>query len=474
MLFNLAIAYGLATLIADLFYAQHSSRMNWLLSITIIGFSGKAIALVISDVLANRTVEATKNGLRDKVLAKLSRLGSIGVSSDAQHQLLLTRGLDGLDAYFSKYLPQLVSAAISIPVLLLVFAVTDPISAGLIAVTLVLIPVFMILIGWATRAVQNRQWLAMQQLNSHFLELLRGMLTLKVFGRENRQGAQIEKVSEKYRLATMKVLRVSFLSGFALELFSSLSVAIVAVSIGLRLLDGQMLLGLALFVLILAPELFSPIRAVGANFHAASEGIQAAEDIFQILDFVEEGFNSSEDIELNHGVIQIKGESGSGKSTLIEELVGVREGARFSRLGTSTERMSKCAWMPQRSVLLPTENVHDQIVFGRSVDNKILEKSVKIAVLDDVDLNAPISADGRGFSGGQIQRIALARTLYRFFHANCEILVLDEPTSSIDDKRVQQFSENLKKAMPGSGRLVIASHDPRFTFEATQVVKARV
>jgi ATP-binding cassette subfamily C protein CydD len=371
-------------------------------------------------------------------------------------------------------LPQLVSASISVPVLLLVFVFTDPISAGLVAVTLLLIPVFMMLIGWATRAVQNRQWRAMQQLNSHFLELLRGMLTLKVFGREKRQGIQIEAVNEKYRVATMRVLRVSFLSGFALELFSSLSVAIVAVSIGLRLLDGTMLLGLALFVLILAPELFSPIRAVGANFHAASEGIQAAEDIFQILDSVVDVAGSNEEIELGLGVIQVTGESGSGKSTLIEELVGVRESARFSKLGTSKERMSKCAWMPQRSVLLPSDNVHDQIVFGCAVDNEILKMSVEIAVLDDVDLHAPISADGRGFSGGQIQRIALARTLYRFFHANCEILVLDEPTSSIDDKRVKQFSANLKNAMHDRGRLVIASHDPRFSFEATQVVRARV
>jgi len=371
VLFNLAVAYGLANLIADLFYSQHSSRMTWLLLITVIGFSGKALALVVSDVLANRTVETTKNGLRKRVLTKLSQLGSTGASSDAQHQLLLTRGLDALDAYFSKYLPQLVAAAISVPVLLLVFCVADPISAGLVAATLVLIPVFMMLIGWATRAVQNQQWQAMQQLNSHFLELLRGMLTLKVFGREKRQDTQIENVSEKYRLATMKVLRVSFLSGFALELFSSLSVAIVAVSIGLRLLDGEVLLGLALFVLILAPELFSPIRAVGANFHAASEGIQAAEDIFQILDAGEVVASSHEAIELSPGVIQITGASGSGKSTLIEELVGVREGDRFSQLGSSKERMSKCAWMPQRSVLLPTKNVRDQIVFGRSVDDQI-------------------------------------------------------------------------------------------------------
>ncbi|RIJ08119.1 thiol reductant ABC exporter subunit CydD, partial [Clavibacter michiganensis subsp. insidiosus] len=193
-------------------------------------------------------------------------------------------GLDALDPYFARYVPQLILTALATPIVVAVLFLSDPLTGVTVLVTLPVIPVFMVLVGWATQEVQRRQWSRLTELASGFLEVVDGLSTLLVFGRARRQTARIRRVTEEYRVETMRVLRISFLSGFVLELAASLSVALVAVSVGVRLIGGQLDLEVGLFVLLLAPEAFLPIRQVGVQFHAAAEGVAAADDVLGILE----------------------------------------------------------------------------------------------------------------------------------------------------------------------------------------------
>ncbi len=193
-------------------------------------------------------------------------------------------GLDALDAYFGRYLPQLVLTVIATPTILVVMAWQDWLSGLTVALTLPLIPIFMVLIGLATRSVQRTQWQTLHRLAARFSDTVEGLGTLKLYGRERRAVANIERVTGEYRRETMRVLRVSFLSGFALEFLASIAVALIAVSIGFRLLDGTLTLMVGLFVLLLAPEAYLPMRQVGVQFHAAAEGVAATDDIFAVLD----------------------------------------------------------------------------------------------------------------------------------------------------------------------------------------------
>ena len=197
---------------------------------------------------------------------------------------LTTRGIDALDGYFARYLPQVLLAVI-VPILVVaaVLAV-DWISAAIMVVTLPLIPVFMALVGMATRARTDRQFRALQVLSGHFLDVVSGLTTLKIFGRSRAQIGVIREVTDRYRRRLMATLRVTFLSSLVLELLASVSVALIAVAIGLRLLDGHIDLRAALFVLVLAPEAYLPLRQLGAEYHASAEGVSAAEQVFEVLD----------------------------------------------------------------------------------------------------------------------------------------------------------------------------------------------
>ena len=201
---------------------------------------------------------------------------------------LLGPGLDALDEYFGRYLPQLVLTVVATPAFVIAAWIADPLSGLVLVIVLPLIPVFMALIGMATAAVQRRQWDSLAALSRGFLEVVGGLSTLMVFGRAERQAARIRAVTDDYRRGTMKVLRITFLSGFTLELAASLSVALVAVSIGLRLVAGDMSLAPGLFVLVLAPEVFLPLRNVGAAFHASAAGVTASADAFDLLSAAQE------------------------------------------------------------------------------------------------------------------------------------------------------------------------------------------
>lgn len=260
-------------------------RLGALVIATALSILARAITQALLDALAVRGAARVKSQLRERAVAALDAGGSalLARSSSARVATLLGQGLDALDGYIGRYLPQLILTAVATPIIVGVLLLADATTGITVILTLPIIPVFMVLIGLSTRAVQKKQWQQLGALAQGFLEVVQGLSTLMIFGRQHRQAERIAAVTDEYRRRTMAVLRLSFLSGFALELAASLSVALVAVSVGIRLIDGELLLGLGLFVLILVPEAYLPLRQVGAQFHAASEGLTAAEEVLELL-----------------------------------------------------------------------------------------------------------------------------------------------------------------------------------------------
>jgi ATP-binding cassette, subfamily C, bacterial CydCD len=245
----------------------------------------RAVVAWGAELAASRCSARAKSQLRG---ALLERVAGLGVSSSRQERsgelaVLATRGIDALDGYFSLYLPQLLLAMIVPLVVLATVAGEDWVSAAIIAATLPLIPLFMALVGATTRERMDRQLRTLQRLAGHFLDVVGGLPTLKVFGRAKAQATSIREVSERYRDSALSTLRITFLSSLILELVATFSVALVAVAIGLRLIGGDLGLRTALFALVLAPEAYLPLRQLGANYHAGAEGMAAAEQVFAVL-----------------------------------------------------------------------------------------------------------------------------------------------------------------------------------------------
>ncbi|WP_104162410.1 thiol reductant ABC exporter subunit CydD [Cryobacterium sp. N22] len=475
----------------------------------------RAALVWLLEVAANRGAAAVKSQLRTAVLGRLAERGPdwLAGQQSARVATTVTSGLDALDNYFARYLPQLLLTAIATPILVLVMLWQDPASGITVIIVLPLIPVFMILIGQATQVVQRQQWDALQRLSAGFLDVVGGLATLKIFGRDRRQTARLTSLTDEYRGRTMKVLRVSFLSGFALELAGSLSVALIAVSIGLRLVDGSLLLGVGLFVLLLAPEAFLPVRQVGAQFHAAADGLAAAEEVFAILDDDAEhpelpagraGEDTAAaairprtgntlrftDVTVRRGDTAIidrlsadftagqlsvlRGPSGVGKSTLIGALQGFVVYDGQIRLGTATvnpdDRRDWLAWSGQRPGLF-SGSISSNIALGASVtDEALVATALRWAGAGDLDPALRLGVNGAGLSGGQSQRVAAARAMYRCVALDCPVLVLDEPSSALDVQAEESLIEGLH-TLAGQGRVVIVvSHRPAFVAAADYVV----
>lgn len=480
----------------------------------------RAVLVWLLEVAANRGAAAVKSQLRTAVLARLAERGPdwLAGQQSARVATVVTSGLDALDNYFARYLPQLLLTAIATPILVLVMLWQDPASGITVIIVLPLIPVFMILIGQATLVVQRQQWDALQRLSAGFLDVVGGLATLKIFGRDRRQTARLSSLTDEYRGRTMKVLRVSFLSGFALELAGSLSVALIAVSIGLRLVDGSLLLGVGLFVLLLAPEAFLPIRQVGAQFHAAADGLAAAEEVFAILDDdVQPGRHkqpgqsvpagpagqsaaaaptgppttlSLDAVTIRRGDAAIidrvsadfaagelsvlGGPSGVGKSTLIGALQGFVPYDGRILLGLATvstdDDRDWLAWAGQRPGLF-SGTVSSNVALGASVtDDALVRTALGWAGAGDLDPALLLGVNGAGLSGGQSQRVAAARAMYRCVARDCAVLVLDEPSSALDADAEEALIGGLR-TLAGQGRVVIVvSHRPAFVAAADYVV----
>jgi ATP-binding cassette subfamily C protein CydD len=468
----------------------------------------RAVLVWLLDVLAVRGAARVKSQLRMRVVAALGRLGPAWIAgrNSAAVTTVVAQGLDALDGYFAKYLPQLILTAVATPIIVLVLLGQDLTTAIVVLVTLPLIPLFMVLIGWATQAVQKRQWSALTRLASGFLDVVDGLSTLKIFGRQHRQVARIETVTEEYRARTMAVLRVSFISGFVLELAGSLSVAVVAVSIGLRLVDGSIGLAVGLFVLLLTPEAYLPLRQVGAQFHAAADGVAAADEVFEILDAApEERHEASaapvvrgstltvDDLRVGYGdrtvidrlsvgfapgrVTAIAGPSGAGKSTLVAALLGfvaysgsIRYGDRELEPGAARDLV---AWAGQRPSLM-AGTVAENIALGADpVDEATLREAMRLAAAELIDPWQTLGVNGAGLSGGQAQRVSLARAFYRAIDRGCPVLILDEPSSALDPATESELILGLRRFAVAGVAVVVVSHRTALLDAVDSVIELR-
>ena len=471
----------------------------------------RGVMLWLADLTATRGGARSIGQLRAALLAAIGRLGPSWLASRSTAEVTLTagRGLNALEGYFARYLPQLIMTAVATPLIVVVMLVTDPTSGVIVIVTLPLIPLFMVLVGWATQAAQQRQWATLGRLSRAFLDVVNGLSTLKLFGRQHRQPDRIRAISEEYRVRTMRVLRVSFLSGFVLELGASLSVAVVAVEVGLRLLSGDLTLGIGLFVLLLAPEAFLPVRSIGSRYHDATEGIAAAEDAFAILDEERAGLDESrmptidpalasgtvafDRVAIDYGGIGgvrevtarfepgaltvLIGPSGAGKSSLIAALLGftayegnIRLGVREHPPRPSTAQ-DLVAWAGQRPGLA-AGTVGENVALGTDAyDEELVVQALATAAAEELSPGTALGVGGSGLSGGQAQRIAVARAVYRMIERDCPVLVLDEPTSALDDLTEARLVANLRTIAARGRTVVVVSHRAAVIEAADAVVE---
>jgi ATP-binding cassette, subfamily C, bacterial CydD len=467
----------------------------------------RAAATYGGENAALRASAAVKSQLRRRLAAQVLRLGPAWLSGQRAGEIttLATRGLDALDPYFARYLPQLVLACL-VPLAVAVrVALADWISALIIVVTLPLIPVFTVLVGLPARARARRQWLLLARLGGHFLDVVEGLTTLKVFGRARPQAEVIGRVTDEHRTATMSVLRVAFLSALVLELTAALATALVAVEVGLRLLGGHIGYEAALLVLLLTPEAFLPLRAVAMHFHASMEGMAAAGRVCDLLDIkpsrtgaaprasaaVDLGRQAitldgvclsypGRDRQALDGVsltiapgerIAVAGASGAGKSSLLALLLRFVEPSdgRIEAGGLSLDSIAmdawrrQIAWVPQHPALM-SGSVAANIALGQAgASRDAIAFAAGLAGADGFiralphGYDTPLGERGLRLSAGQRQRIALARAFLR----DAPLLLLDEPAAHLDPVTAGQILGAAERLMAGRTAILV-SHGMRW------------
>jgi ATP-binding cassette subfamily C protein CydD len=463
----------------------------------------RAVLTWSGELAAHRVADRVKADLRQRLAAHLLALGPAYVQGERSGELATTlvEGVEALDAYFRQYLPQLALAAlVPLVVLLFVFPL-DWVSGLVLLLTAPLIPIFMVLIGSAAEALTRRQWTALGRMSAHFLDILQGLATLKALGRSRAQLRSIAAVSERYRRTTMGVLRVTFLSALVLEMVATLGTAVIAVQVGLRLLYGGIAFEQALFVLVLAPEFYLPLRLLGARFHAGMQGTAAAGRIWEVLDVEPQSARRGappvlppvpspplpivlDDVHLAYdqgtrpalrGVslalapgekVALVGPSGAGKSTLAYLLLRFLEPDRGTI--TAADRpladldpaawRRQIAWVPQNPTLF-YGTVADNIRLGRpeaGLDEVIW--AARQAHAHEFVARLPQGYDtllgerGARLSGGQGQRLALARA----FLQDAPLLLLDEATANLDPEVEQLIQKALERLLRGRAALIIA------------------
>ncbi|MGY0233658.1 thiol reductant ABC exporter subunit CydD [Longispora urticae] len=483
----IAQALILSTALAAAFTGDTTGLPRALALLTLV-IGGRAAVAWASEAAAHRASAAVKSALRTRIVTHALRLGPAWLTGQRTADLtsLATRGVDALDGYFARYLPQLFLAVLVPAAVLAVLAPADWASAAIIVVTLPLIPIFMALVGMATAAHTRRRWLALHRLSHHFLDVVTGLPTLKVFGRAKAQAAQIAKITDNYRTATLATLRLAFLSSLVLELLATLSVALVAVGIGLRLVDGHLTLATALLVLLLAPEAYLPLRAVGTHYHASADGLEAAKTAFEVLDTPLPPTGTLPappprltvtDLTVGHSdrptpapagltftlnpgeYVAVTGPSGTGKTTLLNTLLGFTPTDAVTVDGTALSDLDPRAWrrtigwVPQEPHLAP----------GTVAD---LVDTTAHPYLDDLDPAQPIGEHGTGLSAGQRRRLALARALDR----QPALLLLDEPTAGVDPHREHLITDVLRAHAARGAAVLVATHRPAVIAAADRVI----
>jgi ATP-binding cassette subfamily C protein CydCD len=487
---------------------QTLSQAAIALKLILVLIGSRALLAWVSDVSASAVAVRIKTDLRERLLAHILALGPAYTRRERTGELTTTavEGIEALDAYYSQYLPQLVITTL-VPLSILVFVFPrDLLSAVILLVTAPLIPFFMIMIGKGAEAVTRQQYETLRLLSAHFLDSLQGLTTLKIFGQSKSHAKNIRAVSERYRDVTLNVLRITFLSALALELLATVSTAVIAVEIGLRLLYAKMEFREALFLLILAPEFYMPLRMLGARFHAGMAGTTAARRIFEILDTPVSSDQRSENRATGDGKLEneggirfehvtyihpdettpalrdinlviptgqhvaLVGASGTGKSTLASLLLGFMP-PTSGRIVMTGNVAAKIAWVPQRPHLFH-DTLGANIRLGKpdaSVEE--VKMAAGVARLEQLIDSLPggydtmIGEGGARLSGGQAQRLALARALL----VDASILILDEPTSSLDPGTESLLDESLLK-MTQDRTVITIAHRLNTVFHADRIV----
>ena len=456
--------------------------------------AGRALLSWATEAAAVRTSARVRAQLRADLVDHVLRLGPRDprLPSTAELSTLATRGVDALDGYLRRYLPTLLLAT-TVPVLVGVRLLTaDWLSAVIVAATVPLIPLFMVLVGLHTRDDTSRRWRALAVLGHHFLDLVAGLDVLVAFGRAGRQAERLRAVADEYRRTTMRTLRVAFLSALVLEVLATLSVALVAVSVGLRLVDGRLDLATGLLAIMLAPEIYLPLRAVGARFHDSMEGLTAAGEVFAVLETAPATAGADRrpapdpsrvalrvegvTVEGRHGpvldrlrmridpgeTVGVRGPSGAGKSTLLDLLLGLRRPdlGRITVGGVDLAALDpaswweRIAWVPQRPVLV-AGTVADNLRLSRPEATEEDMRAAARAAHLDVALASEVGERGAGLSTGQQRRVALARALL----ADRPLLLLDEPTEGVDADTEAAIVAALPDALAGRSALVVSHRD---------------
>ncbi|HDR4723873.1 thiol reductant ABC exporter subunit CydD [Bacillus cereus] len=467
-----------------------------------ITFAVRHMLVRISQILVERFAEKTGSLLRKQLIEAYFTLGPRYVQTAGTGHLvtLSIEGIEKFKTYIELTIPKMIRSSI-VPGLIVLYVFTLDIESGIIlVVTIPIVIIFMILLGLAAQKMADSQYESYRVLSNHFVDTLKGLETLKYLGKSKQHEGKIEKVSKRYRKATMRTLRVAFLSSFALDFFTSLSIAFVAVGLGIRLIDGTIVLLPALTILILAPEYFLPIKQVGANYHATLDGQLAMEQIEEILQQQKEIgtkesnvdliWNSSSNLKLQDvkvkndeseksilegidftwkgtGAIGVIGESGAGKSTLIDVLAGfltpsggklIVNGVKID--GSTREDWQKnIAYIPQQPYIFPLSLKDNICFYETNTTDAEVERVINEVGLRSLITSLPngmyerIGEGGRMLSGGQEQRVAMARALL----SKKPIILLDEPTAHLDIETEFEIKQAMLRLF--EGKLVfLATH----------------
>jgi thiol reductant ABC exporter CydD subunit len=477
---------------------------------TLLALAGVLVARAalagLSDLIGRRAAGRVKAELRGQALAAVGNGAATG-RSPGEIATLTTTGLDALDAYVGRYLPVLTQVAI-VPVMVVAgLALTDLPAAATVALTLPLIPLFMALVGMSTAAHTRRQMDLLTRLGGHFADVVRGLPTLKAFRRSRAQAGTIAEISDRYRQATMRTLRLAFLSSLVLEVLATLSVALVAVGVGLRLVDGHLSLRTALTVLVLAPEAYLPLRRLGALHHASADGLAAASDVLDLIEATPATpgaqrapagrFLQLSDLTVHHPdrdrpapdgltahvapgeLIALTGASGGGKSTVLRILAGLAP-APAGRVVIGTTDLAEIeqeswragvAWAGQHPFLF-AGTIEANIRLGKPEASAAeLAEALHLAALEDLLARLPdglateVGEGGAGLSAGERRRVTLARAFLR----DAPLLLLDEPTADLDAETERRVAAAIRAQAPRR-TVVVVTHRPAMRDLADRVI----